>query len=108
MIEAKTLKQLSARYQTTMNNVVKEYLQHLFLFFLYQEKKSESLLFKGGTALRIVWQSPRFSEDLDFTGSKITIAEIESLMEKVLIKMEKEGLRTEIEESKKTSGGYFA
>lgn len=108
MIETKILKQLSDRYQTTMSNVVKEYFQHLFLFFLYQEKKSSSLLFKGGTALRIVWQSPRFSEDLDFTGSKITISEIESLVETVLVKMESEGITTNIEESKKTTGGYLA
>ncbi len=108
MIEAKTLKQFSDRYQTTTDNVVREYLQHLFLSFLYQEKKSESLLFKGGTALRLVWRSPRFSEDLDFTGSKISIAGIESLMEAVLKKIESEGIKTDIEESKKTSGGYLA
>lgn len=108
MIEARILKQFSDRYQTTMNNVVREYLQHLFLSFLYQEKKSESLLFKGGTALRLIWQSPRFSEDLDFTGSKISISHIESLMEVVLARIESEGIKTDIEESKKTSGGYLA
>ena len=74
MIELKTLKQFSNRNQTTLDNVVREYFQHLFLSFLYQEKKSECLLFKGGTALRLIWQSPRFSEDLDFTGSNISIA----------------------------------
>ncbi len=108
MIEVRTLKQFSDRYQTTMDNVIREYLQHLFLSFLYQEKKSESLLFKGGTALRLVWRSPRFSEDLDFTGSKISISQIESLMEAVLEKVESEGIKTDIEESKKTSGGYLA
>ena len=76
MIEAKILKQFSDRFQTTMDNTVREYLQHLFLSFLYQEKKSEALLFKGGTALRLVWRSPRFSEDLDFTGSKVSIVQI--------------------------------
>ena len=108
MIEAKILKQLSERQQTTMDNVVKEYLQHLFLSFLYREKKSESLLFKGGTALRLVWRSPRFSEDLDFTGSKISINQIEALAELVLEQMENEGIAADIEESKKTSGGYLA
>src|SRR3989338_3044611 len=108
MIEAKTLKQLADRQQTTMDNIVKEYFQHLFLSFLYREKKSEGLLFKGGTALRIVWRSPRFSEDLDFTGSKITTGQIETLMEATLEKVEAEGIKTDIEESKKTSGGYLA
>lgn len=108
MIEARILKQLSDRYQTTMDNVVREYLQHLFLSLLYQEKRSEALLFKGGTALRLLWRSPRFSEDLDFTGSKISISQIESLMETALEKVEQEGMKADIEESKKTSGGYLA
>lgn len=108
MIELKTLQQFSNRRQTTLDNVVREYLQHLFLSFLYQQKKTESLLFKGGTALRLIWQSPRFSEDLDFTGSNISVLQIESLMETVLAKVEKEGIQTDIEESKKTSGGYLA
>src|SRR3989344_7934704 len=91
-----------------MDNVMREYLQHLFLSFLYQEKKSELLLIKGGTALRLVWRSPRFSEDLAFTGTKISISQIESLMEAALEKVESEGIKTDIEESKKTSGGYLA
>jgi hypothetical protein len=33
MIEAKALKQLADRQQTTMDNIVKEYFQHLFLSF---------------------------------------------------------------------------
>ena len=108
MIEAKVLKQLADRQQTTMDNIIKEYFQHLFLSFLYKEKKSEGLLFKGGTALRIVWRSPRFSEDLDFTGSKISVSQIETLMEAALEKVEAEGIQTDLEESKKTSGGYLA
>ena len=66
------------------------------------------MLFKGGTALRIIWQSPRFSEDLDFTGVNITIKKIETLMEGALSRIEMEGVQTEIVESKKTSGGYLA
>ncbi len=108
MIEAGILRQLSNRCQTTMDNIVREYVQHLFLSFLYQEKRSEALLFKGGTALRLIWRSPRFSEDLDFTGSKISISQIESLMEAALGKIESEGIKADIEESKKTSGGYLA
>lgn len=108
MIEEKSLAGLAERYQTTIDNIVREYFQHLFLSGLYQEKESDSLFFKGGTALRLIWQSPRFSEDLDFAGSKISISRIESLMEKVLLKIEREGAKTSIDESKKTSGGYFA
>ena len=108
MIELRQLQKHAEKQQTTLNNVVREYFQHLFLAYLYQENASEGLLFKGGTALRIVWQSPRFSEDLDFNGIKLTMAKIETLMETTLAKIEQEGVVTDIEESKKTSGGYLA
>ena len=108
MIEKKQVQKLTERWQTTTDNVVREYFQQLFLSYLYQEKGSNSLLFKGGTALRIIWQSPRFSEDLDFTGVNISVKKIETLMEGALAKMEMEGIQTEIVESKGTSGGYLA
>jgi predicted nucleotidyltransferase component of viral defense system len=108
MIEKKQIQNFADRWQTTADNVVREYFQQLLLSRMYQEKGSDGLLFKGGTALRIVWQSPRFSEDLDFTGVNITVNEIESLMEESLSRIEMEGVQTEIVESKSTSGGYLA
>lgn len=108
MIEKKLIARLAGSWQTTVDNVVREYFQQLFLSRLYQEKGSDRLLFKGGTALRIIYNSPRFSEDLDFTGANITIKEIESIVEGALTKIEMEGIKTEIIESKSTSGGYLA
>lgn len=108
MIEKRQVQSLAQTWQTTVDNVVREYFQQLFLLQLYQEYGSDSLLFKGGTALRIIWQSPRFSEDLDFTGVNIKIKGIETLIEEALAKIEMEGIQTEIIESKSTSGGYLA
>ncbi|MBI2438225.1 MAG: nucleotidyl transferase AbiEii/AbiGii toxin family protein [Lentisphaerae bacterium] len=108
MIETRQIQELAQAWQTTRENVIREYFQQLFLARLYQEKSSDKLLFKGGTALRIIWQSPRFSEDLDFTGSYISIKGIEALMANALAQMELEGIQTEIAESKSTSGGYLA
>ena len=108
MIEKRQVQKLTERWQTTADNVIREYFQQLFLSYLYQEKGSDSLLFKGGTALRIIWQSPRFSEDLDFTGVSISTKGIEALMEGALTKIEMEGVGAEIIESKSTSGGYLA
>src|SRR3989338_10242768 len=108
MIEKRQVQELAGNWQTTIDNVAREYFQQLFLSRLYQEKGSDGLLFKGGTALRIIWQSPRFSEDLDFTGVNITVKGIETLMEGALAKIEMEGIQTEIIESKSTSGGYLA
>lgn len=108
MIEKRMIQQIADRYQTTVDNIVREYFQHLFLARLYQEKGSEKLLFKGGTALRIVWNSPRFSEDLDFTGVNVRISDIEEIMQDTLAKIEQSGVETGIDESKATSGGYLA
>ena len=108
MLSLESLREFTKKYQTKETNVLREYVQHLFLSSLYRFPGSERLLFKGGTALRIIWQSPRFSEDLDFTGHKISMHQIETLMETVLEKIEKSGIETDIEESKKTSGGYLA
>ncbi len=71
MLSLKNLNEFIKKLQTIPKNVVREYIQHLFLSCLYKIKGSEKLLFKGGTALRIIFGSPRFSEDLDFTGQNI-------------------------------------
>ena len=55
--------------RTPEPNVAREYVQHVLLASLFGGIKDEvKLAFKGGTALRLLRQSPRFSEDLDFTG----------------------------------------
>ena len=38
MIEIRTLREIAGRYQTNLDNVIKEYFQHLFLAGLYREK----------------------------------------------------------------------
>ncbi|PIP64733.1 hypothetical protein COW96_00890 [Candidatus Roizmanbacteria bacterium CG22_combo_CG10-13_8_21_14_all_33_16] len=48
--------------------VEREYWQLLFLQKLYQLSGSQKVYFKGGTAIRFLYQSFRFSEDLDFTS----------------------------------------
>jgi len=73
---------------------------------------SEKLLFKGGTALRIIYGSPRFSEDLDFSLFTVPKNEtknfVEGLFVKVLSQIESFGIKVEIgEKSNATSGGYF-
>lgn len=64
-------------------------------------------MFKGGTALRIIYHSPRFSEDLDFTAQGIKIKELEGTLLDSISNIEKVGIKVEIEEGKVTSGGYI-
>lgn len=42
----------------------RDYIQYPVLSILYTN--GQSFVFKGGTALRVVYHSPRYSEDLDF------------------------------------------
>ena len=107
MLDKDFIKKKAVKFQTTELNIIREYCQHLFLSNFYQQKASDRVLFKGGTALRIIYYSPRFSEDLDFTGHKISIKGIEDLIANTALKIGEFGILTDIKESKKTSGGYL-
>ena len=113
MISLETFEQIARKEQTSVfPNIVREYAQHLFLTELYQLPGSEKILFKGGTALHIVYHSPRFSEDLDFSLFNVSDNEIKRYVEhlflSVLSKMEATGVRLEIgAKSDSTAGGYF-
>lgn len=49
-----------------LRNLLKENLQYYVLDFLFSSAWGEKLLFKGGTCLRLCFDLPRLSEDLDF------------------------------------------
>ena len=99
---------LSRKLQTTEQNIRREYIQIIFLSHFYQNPESEKIYFKGGTALRIIYKSPRFSEDLDFNSTEVTINKIEDIVIQTVREIEREGILIDIKESKKTSGGYLA
>jgi len=108
MISNQFIKDFSTKYQTSDLNVRREYIQHLFLSYFYRHPKSSKIYFKGGTALRIIYRSPRFSEDLDFSLSEVTIDQIEDIVIDTIREIEREGIKIDIKESKKTTGGYLA
>ncbi len=108
MVAQDQIRRLSTKYQTSELNIMREYLQHLFLSYFYQLPQSTDIYFKGGTALRFVYQSARFSEDLDFSTNKEDIPGIEDILLEVLGKVEKENIQATLQEAKTTSGGYLA
>jgi predicted nucleotidyltransferase component of viral defense system len=113
MISIETLEKLSRQYQMGIfPNIVREYFQHVFLAELYKLPNAEKLLFKGGTALRIVYGSPRFSEDLDFSLIDIAQNEVKSFVEglfvQVLAEMASADIKVELgDKIGSTIGGYF-
>src|SRR3989344_4195390 len=102
MLTIENLDKFTKQSQTSLDNVVREYCQHLFLSYIYKQPNSDRLLFKGGTALRIVFRSPRYSEDLDFTGANITQREVEEIFANTLAEVERTGMHVELEEGKPT------
>jgi len=112
MMTRQSITEFSTKYQTSEQNIAREYCQHLFLSYLYRGARAERLLFKGGTALRIVFKSPRFSEDLDFSAYDISVPEINNLVDEVLNEISREGVEPEKKVNPgtqgETSGGYYA
>ena len=113
MISLESLEKLGKQYQMgVFPNIVREYFQHVFLAELYRFSEAEKLLFKGGTALRIIYGSPRFSEDLDFSLFNVLDRDIkhfvESLFVKTLAEIEKMGIQVKLgDRFGATSGGYL-
>ena len=57
------------RLKIAVEQVVREELELSLLRSLFESGIGTALVFKGGTALRLAFGSPRFSDDLDFSAS---------------------------------------
>ena len=78
------LKELEKKSQPGLKKLVlAEFLQHLILQSLYRHGVFKSLVFTGGTALRILYHTSRYSEDLDFSLVKKGSFEFRPLLEKI-------------------------
>jgi len=106
MISQFQINELKTQWQTTELNIAREYVQSVLLSSLYGGSDI-NLAFKGGTALRLLRRSPRFSEYLDFTGWGKPYHVGEWIKTSVK-ESEKAGLELEMLESNSTSGGWFA
>lgn len=77
-------------------NILREYLQYKILEIIFNSKLSNKLSFMGGTALRIIHDNHRFSEDLDFDNFGLTKKDFVFLTEEIRNKLIKEGYSPEI------------
>lgn len=70
MLTRAQLERIARRHRIGLQAQERDYFQHLLLYLLYTAPRREhvGLYFKGGTALRLVYGSARFSEDLDFNS----------------------------------------
>lgn len=69
MIEREIITNLARKFEIDEYSILREYLQILFLRDFYHLSESANVYFKGGTAIRLLLHSFRFSEDLDFTAA---------------------------------------
>ncbi len=67
MLSLEDLQRLSGELKIDRERIIREYFELLVLNELSNRTWSKSLVFKGGTALRLAYGSPRFSDDLDFS-----------------------------------------
>lgn len=89
MIDPTSLQKLSQKQGIDRYTILREYVQLLYLGKLYSLPQSKNLIFKGGTALRFLFNSNRFSEDLDFTTS-MNPNEIISLSDQIVKNLSQE------------------
>jgi len=81
--------------------IIREYLQLVFLRYFYEVKKGPKCFFKGGTAIRFLFNSFRFSEDLDFTCVGESGEIKDNLRDEILPKVESEsGFKVLIKDEK--------
>src|SRR4030066_850711 len=67
MLNYAFIEQKAKESQIDKITIFREYWQLLILQKIYLTRGSEHFIFKGGTAIRFLFGSFRFSEDLDFT-----------------------------------------
>lgn len=83
------------------HGLLREYLQYQILGIIFKHKIGLKLSFLGGTCLRIVHKSKRFSEDLDFDNKNLTLEEFRDLSDHIKRELELLGYIVEIKEFQK-------
>jgi hypothetical protein len=95
-----TLSQIEEQYPEHLRPykraLLREYLQFKILEIIAHSEYAPKLSFLGGTALRIIYNNTRFSEDLDFDNFSLKEGEFEALSRIVQKGLEEQGLKVEI------------
>jgi uncharacterized protein len=66
MLTRAQIQRLAQRHGIGAQAQERDYIQVLLLYLLYS--RTQAMIFKGGTALRLVYRGNRYSEDLDFNA----------------------------------------
>lgn len=83
------------REQQFRRSLLREYLQYKMLKLIFDSEYGRRLVFIGGTALRLIYDNQRFSEDLDFDDQGLSPEEFEAMAETARRGLEREGYHVE-------------
>lgn len=84
MLTKTQMQRIAQRNGIGMQVQERDYVQHLLLWLLYS--RSQALIYKGGTALRMVYGGNRYSEDLDFNGPSDVVV-LQSLWQEIITRL---------------------
>lgn len=109
MLTRAQIQRLAQRQRVGMQVQERDYLQHLLLLAL--TGRSQGLVFKGGTALRLVYRGNRFSEDLDFNAaggadSPASVADLRRLWQQIAEELAAFGIPAELRNEWEGEAGY--
>lgn len=94
------LKELKPYYHESLHGyerfIIREYLQYKILEIVFECPFENKLAFLGDTCLRIVHNSKRFSEDLDFDNFNLTMDDFNVITSTVKKELERLGYAVEI------------
>ncbi|EKD23044.1 MAG: hypothetical protein ACD_83C00087G0003 [uncultured bacterium] len=77
-------KNLMKEFKIDITQLAQEEWEMKILAGFFATNFARQLIFKGGTALRLAYNSPRFSEDLDFTlNGKLEVEEFTKTLKKI-------------------------
>lgn len=89
-------KQYPEKLKKYKRNILREYLQYKILEIIFDWPLAGKLSFLGGTALCVIYNNNRFSEDLDFDNFGLTEAEFNELTAEIRKGLKRQGLECEI------------
>lgn len=105
MISKNQIQEFSKRLAIDEFTIIREYIQVVFLSILYSVPRSQKIYFKGGTAIRLLLKSGRFSEDLDFT-SELSINELDEAVNTAVKKVSLIVPEIKLKSSSKNKNSY--
>jgi predicted nucleotidyltransferase component of viral defense system len=103
MLTLSQIQRLAQRNHIGAHAQERDYIQHILLYSIYS--LSQTFIFKGGTALRVVYRGNRYSEDLDFNGPDDAEA-IKAAWKKATHELFAFGIQAEIRAVRLSGKGY--